>query len=221
LGEFYVHLISPGGVERAGYSNDVQDVNYNTFTTVAPLNGVVEVAPRPVIIGQPQSQVVVVGNPVTFTVTAVGSLPLAYQWRFNSAAIASATNSTFGFASVQMTNGGNYTVVVSNTQGAVTSATATLTVLKATPTLTWTNPAAIRYGMALGAVQLNATASVPGTFAYTPGCMGLSSFPCAGSASSHGSGGLSLGLSRFARECWVAWHGRLNSPVRAAPRFPP
>ena len=37
-----------------------------------------------------------------------------------------------------------------------------------TPTLTWTNPAPIVYGTALGAAQLNATASVPGTFAYTP-----------------------------------------------------
>ena len=41
------------------------------------------------------------------------------------------------------------------------------------PTLTWTNPADIVYGTALGGSQLNATATynatnVPGTFAYTP-----------------------------------------------------
>jgi len=34
--------------------------------------------------------------------------------------------------------------------------------------LTWTNPANIVYGTALGATQLNATASVAGTFVYTP-----------------------------------------------------
>jgi Tol biopolymer transport system component len=39
---------------------------------------------------------------------------------------------------------------------------------KITPTITWSNPADISYGTALGATQLNATASVPGTFAYTP-----------------------------------------------------
>jgi hypothetical protein len=44
----------------------------------------------------------------------------------------------------------------------------TLTVLPAAPTVAWTNPAAITYGAALGSVQLNATASVPGSFAYTP-----------------------------------------------------
>ena len=40
--------------------------------------------------------------------------------------------------------------------------------LKATPTITWPTPADITYGTALGATQLNATASVPGTFVYTP-----------------------------------------------------
>jgi hypothetical protein len=40
---------------------------------------------------------------------------------------------------------------------------------QATPTITWATPAAITYGTALSATQLNATASVPGTFAYTPG----------------------------------------------------
>ena len=43
-----------------------------------------------------------------------------------------------------------------------------LTVNMATPTITWAAPAVITYGTALSATQLDATASVPGTFAYTP-----------------------------------------------------
>jgi hypothetical protein len=43
-----------------------------------------------------------------------------------------------------------------------------ITVDKATPTITWANPANITYGTPLGNAQLNATADVPGTFAYTP-----------------------------------------------------
>jgi len=43
-----------------------------------------------------------------------------------------------------------------------------LTVNKATPTITWATPAAITYGTALSATQLNATASVNGSFAYNP-----------------------------------------------------
>ena len=36
------------------------------------------------------------------------------------------------------------------------------------PTITWTNPAAIDFGTALGSLQLNATANVPGDFVYVP-----------------------------------------------------
>ena len=43
-----------------------------------------------------------------------------------------------------------------------------INVAKATPTVNWANPADITLGTALGATQLNATASVPGTYAYTP-----------------------------------------------------
>ena len=39
---------------------------------------------------------------------------------------------------------------------------------KITPTITWSNPASIVYGTALGGTQLNATASTAGTFAYSP-----------------------------------------------------
>jgi hypothetical protein len=45
---------------------------------------------------------------------------------------------------------------------------ATFTIARATPMVTWAAPAAISYGTALGGTQLNATATVPGSFAYTP-----------------------------------------------------
>lgn len=48
---------------------------------------------------------------------------------------------------------------------------------QATATLTWATPASISYGTALSATQLNATASVPGTFVYTPAA---GSIPAAG-----------------------------------------
>ncbi len=44
----------------------------------------------------------------------------------------------------------------------------TLTITKATPTITWATPAAITYPTALSATQLDATASVAGTFVYSP-----------------------------------------------------
>jgi trimeric autotransporter adhesin len=44
----------------------------------------------------------------------------------------------------------------------------TINVSKVTPSITWSNPFDIVYGTALGATQLNATAGVAGTFAYSP-----------------------------------------------------
>src|SRR5262249_27515157 len=48
------------------------------------------------------------------------------------------------------------------------SASVLLTVDKATPTITWADPSAITYGTPLSDAQLNATADVPGSFAYGP-----------------------------------------------------
>ena len=48
------------------------------------------------------------------------------------------------------------------------AATAAINVRQAVPTITWPAPADIAYGTALGTAQLDATASVPGTFTYTP-----------------------------------------------------
>jgi len=49
-----------------------------------------------------------------------------------------------------------------------TTQTTSLTVNKASLTITWAAPNAITYGVPLSAAQLNATASVPGTFVYSP-----------------------------------------------------
>ena len=63
--------------------------------------------------------------------------------------------------------------VIGGTSYLASSASSSLTVNKATPVITWPNPADITYGTALSATQLNATASsngnpVPGTFTYMP-----------------------------------------------------
>lgn len=55
----------------------------------------------------------------------------------------------------------------------IVSSSVTLSVIKATPSITWAAPAAVPVGTALSAAQLNATASiggtpVPGTFSYSP-----------------------------------------------------
>ncbi|MGC1297353.1 MAG: hypothetical protein WA869_20170, partial [Alloacidobacterium sp.] len=48
------------------------------------------------------------------------------------------------------------------------TATQTITITQAVPTITWATPASMQSGTALSATQLDATASVPGTFTYSP-----------------------------------------------------
>lgn len=60
------------------------------------------------------------------------------------------------------------TVRVTDAGGLFAEQTFTLTIAKATPTITWSNPAAVVYGTALSGTQLNATANVAGTFVYSP-----------------------------------------------------
>jgi len=81
----------------------------------------------PVITNQPQSLSVAQGGNAGFSVTAGGTSPLRYQWRFGATNIAGATNTTYVRSNVQPAHIGNYLVVVTNSVGSVTSTPATLT----------------------------------------------------------------------------------------------
>jgi hypothetical protein len=84
----------------------------------------------PSITTQPQDQTVPVGALARFSVTASGSVPLQYQWMLNGMAISGATSSSYVTPSVMLTdNNEQFSVVVSNSSGSVTSNTATLKVL--------------------------------------------------------------------------------------------
>ncbi len=91
-------------------------------TAVLTVNG------APIITAQPQSQSIPVGNAAALTVTATGATPLSYQWEFNSAAIPGATNSAFMFSDAQLTDSGNYSVLVSNAFGVTLSSNAAFVV---------------------------------------------------------------------------------------------
>ena len=89
------------------------------------------VTTAPVITNHPQSVTVSEGNPASFSVTASGSQPLSYQWRKNTVNIGGATNSTYTIPAVTPGDAANYSVVVSNSAGNVTSNNAVLTVTQA------------------------------------------------------------------------------------------
>ena len=86
-------------------------------------------AAAPSISTQPQSQTVAVGSNVGFSVVASGAVPLSYQWQLNGGPITNATTTLLSLNNVQTSASGNYSVVVTNSSGSVTSSVAVLSVL--------------------------------------------------------------------------------------------
>jgi endonuclease/exonuclease/phosphatase family metal-dependent hydrolase len=83
----------------------------------------------PAIVQQPLSSTAVVGGVAIFSVTATGTDPLRYQWKFNSNPIAAATNATLTLTGLTTNQAGAYSVTITNLAGATNSAAATLAVI--------------------------------------------------------------------------------------------
>jgi hypothetical protein len=116
----FVLLVMVFSVVSAGCSGLVSQANSS-----APV--------APSITVQPNSQMVMTGQTASFSVTATGTAPLSHQWRKNGVAITGATSSSYTVpATTSSDNGVQFTVLVSNTVGSVTSSPATLTVNAAT-----------------------------------------------------------------------------------------
>jgi RHS repeat-associated protein len=110
---------SNGDPDKDGLSNFQEFQNGTNPTNCNP----------PQIWGQPQNTCGYQGGTAYFIVTPTGSVLTNYhfQWRLGGTNIASATNSSLVIPSVQSTNLGNYTVVITNVCGSITSSVATLT----------------------------------------------------------------------------------------------
>ena len=80
---------------------------------------------NPVMIEQPQSQVVAEGDTVTFSALSHGR-QLHYQWRFNGNPIPGATGETFTIQHAFASDAGSYSVWVDNMNGVGVSQAATL-----------------------------------------------------------------------------------------------
>ena len=140
-------------------------------------------------ISQPAAKTLTAGTSDSVGITATvnnfgGSGSLAYQWKKNGTAITAGnagdltgyTSAALNFANPVLADVGSYSCAVSYTvTGGARPGTYTsecnqfsVTVNKGTPTITWANPGDITYGTALDGAQLDASASVAGSFAYNP-----------------------------------------------------
>jgi hypothetical protein len=90
--------------------------------------------PAPLILQDPQSRGLALGQTATLTVSADGFEPIDYQWIKDGAMVLGATNRTLPIISFHPADAGIYWVVVSNALGAVTSQSAVIT---QTPILAW------------------------------------------------------------------------------------
>ena len=105
----------------------------------------------PQITTSPAAARAVDGASATFSVTASGTGTLSYQWLRNGTAISGANLATYTTPALTMADdGANYAVTVGNGGRSVTSASATLTVVPAAPTVTaHPQPASVVAGSAV------------------------------------------------------------------------
>lgn len=82
--------------------------------------------PAPAIVTHPASQNPIAFQDVALHVTANGTAPLRYQWRFNGNAIPNATNATLLLPAIQPEQAGAYDVLAFDNHGSVLSATANI-----------------------------------------------------------------------------------------------
>ncbi|MBI1761329.1 MAG: hypothetical protein HYR56_07835 [Acidobacteria bacterium] len=106
------------------------------------------------------------GKTITFTLN--GNSFAGNTATTNASGVATLSNVSLSGINASTYNTGVGASFASDSSFGASSGSNTLTVNKATPTITWNNPADITYGTALSATQLNATASVAGTFNYSP-----------------------------------------------------
>ncbi|NWJ41806.1 MAG: M4 family metallopeptidase [Geothrix sp.] len=110
--------LPPGGGAMKGLAVNLTQVDL-----------VVQTSQFPSIFTQPVSCSVSAGTQVTFSVVAGGTGPLSYQWRKDGVDIPGARASSLTIPGAAARDEGSYQVLVTNGQGSVLSAAATLKVL--------------------------------------------------------------------------------------------
>jgi 1,4-alpha-glucan branching enzyme len=135
-GTWYVHFNS----DSTNYGSDFGNNGSTVVTTTSGTSASVAIGPYsalilsqtpegpPTVSVSPQNLTVLVGSNAVFTANAFGFSPLAYQWLNSTGTIAGATNTALTITNAQLSDAGNYSVIVSNVFGSATSSVVMLTV---------------------------------------------------------------------------------------------
>jgi hypothetical protein len=126
-------------VEIYQSSRDSSDLSFDLALTGT------EALLAPAVLGQPGSQVVEMGGTAVFSIDAIGTAPLNYQWRIYDAPVPNATGPVLVITNASAGNAGLYRALISNKAGSVVSAAATLSTTNSLP-------APGHYQLSIGAV---------------------------------------------------------------------
>ncbi len=162
-----VTITGVGGVPLA--QNSDTETNAGHYTTTASISGQQNYndasGTATIDIAKANATISVTGYSVTYDAlshTATGTATGAGNVNLSGLNL---TGTTHTFAGAY-TDSWTFTDTTGNYNNA--SGTVADTIGKATPSITWANPAAITYGTALSGTQLNASANVAGSFLYNP-----------------------------------------------------
>lgn len=91
---------------------------------------------RPTIAGAPESLVRFVGEAFQFQVVAGGAMPITYQWLKNDVSVPAAANAVYSKAAAALTDGGTWSVVLTNVAGSNTASAGLAVIQPLPPTVT-------------------------------------------------------------------------------------
>ena len=153
-------MLAPGDYTLTATFSPVDKLNYSTTKSTAKISVKLKApkitwpAPAPITVGTPLSSVqlnATANVPGKFAYSPAAGTILTAGVQSLSATFTPADSTTYSTTTAQ-----NQITVNSSTAGQVI------------PVITWNTPASITAGTPLGANQLDATANVPGSFAYNP-----------------------------------------------------
>jgi hypothetical protein len=152
-----IQVADDGSFYYLSHAGSVMQISYSNILT-------------PVISAQPQSQLMSVNYPVTFSVTANGPGPLTYQWQRNGVDILNATATTYTIPQVHLLDDGAvFTVRVTNNNGSTLSNGAVISVTtNKPPTATLLTPVAGTTYYGGLTINFSGTATDPETGALPP-----------------------------------------------------
>jgi ligand-binding sensor domain-containing protein len=115
----------------AGRSVAVRRLILGGITMLLGLPLAANLTAQPVIDQQPLDRIVAMGGDATFQVSATGTEPLSYQWRFNDINLEGETQYFLRITNAQPNRAGAYTVLVTDANGSTISEPANLTLDRA------------------------------------------------------------------------------------------